>query len=141
MEIGENRELNIDEPVGNYRYIVCVQRGVIDNDPKNVFSIIPISQDKPQDPKAQHFTDQTRSNKWRKAGWPTINAIDYATYIQQADSITTYTTDRQEAIDIEVLKVDDKPRLRVYFPTISGGGSDDVVPDVDGAYVLLDTKN
>ena len=44
-------------------------------------------------------------------------------------------------INIQVLKVDNKPRLRVDFLAVSSGGSEGVVPYVDGAYVLLDTKN
>ena len=39
------------------------------------------------------------------------------------------------------MKVDNKARLQVDFLAVSSGGSDGVVPDVDGAYVLVDTKN
>ena len=41
----------------------------------------------------------------------------------------------------EVLLMNNKPRLQVDFLAVSLGGSAGVVPDVDGAYVLLDTKN
>ena len=37
--------------------------------------------------------------------------------------------------------MNNKPRLQVDFLAVSLGGSAGVVPDVDGAYVLLDTKN
>ena len=135
------KHLNIDTPIGNYRYVVCVQRGVIEEYAMNVFSIIPINEEKPQNPKSQHFQDETKSSKWHEHKWPVINSIDLATYIQQADSITTYTSDRHEEIDLKVVSVDNKPRLQIDFRAVSSGGSDGVVPDVDGAYVLLDTKN
>ena len=134
------KHLNIDTPIGNYRYVVCVQRGVIGEYAMNVFSIIPINEEKPQNPKAQHFQDETKSSKWHEHKWPTINAIDYSTYIQQADSITTYTSDRHEEINLKVVSVDNKPRLQVDFLAVSSGGHEGVVPEVDGAYVLLDTK-
>ena len=70
-----------------------------------------------------------------------LKGHDAQAYIQQADSITTYTSDRHEEIDIKVVEVDNKPRLQVDFLAVSSGGHDSVVPDVDGAYVLLDTKN
>ena len=41
----------------------------------------------------------------------------------------------------KVVEVDNKPRLQVDFLAVSSGGSAGVVLDVDGAYVLLDTKN
>ena len=41
----------------------------------------------------------------------------------------------------KVVEVDNKPRLQVDLLAVSSGGHDGVVPEVDGAYVLLDTKN
>ena len=137
--------LSINKPIGDNRYIVSVQQGTVTTPkgsaiPSNLFSIIPILVDKPSN-KDQHVSYKTADTKWRSHKWPTISEIDLSKYIQEADQISTFTSPHQLDIDLEVTKGDDDSRICIKISEVAAGWPEDIVPQVDGAYVLLDTAS
>ena len=137
--------LVINKPLGDNRYVVTVQQGTVttpkgNSVPSNLFSIIPILVDKPST-KDQHVSYQTADTKWRSHKWPSISEIDLSKFIQEADQISTYTTPHQLDIDLEVSKGDDDSRISIKISEVAAGWPEDIVPQVDGAFVLLDTAS
>ena len=76
---------------------------------------------------------------WRHK-WPQSNEIDLAKYIQEADEIETYITQRELDVSFETKK-GDQNRISLQFNTVDKGGDNNCVLQIDGAFVLFDTMN